>query len=149
MLHGKTHMALGADGEEAAARYLAELGWRLCERNWRPGGAGHGLELDIIARCKDCLIFVEVKTRTSGPGAQKDAGGGIPVYASFTARKRARLLRAAGLYLSLHDCWHQPCRFDLICVRKEPEGRLILEHHCNVIELRDLMDSGDSAWQPW
>lgn len=55
---------VGQVGEEAIARYVKQLGWKILARNWRPSGAYHGLELDIIAKKEDTLIFIEVKTRT-------------------------------------------------------------------------------------
>ena len=53
--------AVGRAGEDFAAARLEKLGWRIVERNWRCGP----LELDIIARHKGTLIFVEVKTRSA------------------------------------------------------------------------------------
>ena len=52
---------LGKKGEEAALRFLKRKGYRIIERNYvcKMG------EMDIIAKEKDALVFVEVKTRTS------------------------------------------------------------------------------------
>ena len=49
----------GNFGEDAACRYLEELGHTILERNWR---GGH-LELDIISLASDGIHFVEVKSR--------------------------------------------------------------------------------------
>jgi len=147
------HLVLGRAGEDAAVRYVQGLGWRVLERNWRPAGAEHGLELDIVALGGGCLVFVEVKTRTpvrtAAAQARKTAPDGIPVSAAFTAKKQARLVRAARHYLAKKALWNMPCRFDLICVQQGPEGPLELEHHDNVIELGHFVDSGHTAWQPW
>ncbi len=52
---------IGEKGEALACRYLQKQGWTVIFRNYRtPFG-----ELDIIARKRDMLAFVEVKTRTS------------------------------------------------------------------------------------
>ena len=72
----------------------------------------------------------------------------VPAYAALTPAKREKLARAAGHYLTVHALWHKPCRFDLVCVELF-DGRLTLEHHSNVIELRPVVGGGDAAWQPW
>jgi len=142
-MHAKArHLLLGTSGEEAAVRYLTGLGWRILARNWRPKGTRQGLELDIVAGNGEELVFVEVKTRSSGPGD-------IPAHTAFTAQKQARLVRAARHYLAVEKLWSRPCRFDLICIQQELDGRMELEHHDNVIEIGHTMDSGNAAWQPW
>ena len=57
------HNDLGRMGEDFAARYLAQQGYDIMERDWQQGSR----DLDIIARTPDGIIvvFVEVKTRTS------------------------------------------------------------------------------------
>jgi putative endonuclease len=152
------HLLLGVVGEEAAARHVEGLGWTLLARNWRPEGFARCLELDLVARHKNSLIFIEVKTRKrkappAGPGfcsgKWRRAEDAFPAYAAFTARKQRTLLRAAGHYLTAHDCWHLPCRFDLICVEQTPDGDPKLEHFSNVLSFRNIMDSRNASWQPW
>ena len=145
MKEAARHLAVGADGEEAAARYILRQGWRILDRNWRPEKAEQGLELDLVARQGDTLIFVEVKTRTRAG----NSAPAIPVHAAFTRAKQAKLVRAARRYLTVHELWRLPCRFDLICAEFGPDGRMALEHHHNVIELGHSLDCGDPAWQPW
>ena len=55
------HNLLGIKGEMLAARYLAEQGLAVLEYNWR---SGHK-EIDLIAKERDVIVFVEVKTRSS------------------------------------------------------------------------------------
>ncbi|MDR2489064.1 MAG: YraN family protein [Desulfovibrio sp.] len=165
------HLALGFSGEEEAARYLTGEGWRLLARNWRPAGAARGLELDIVAVHGDCIVFVEVKTRRlrSGeapenaragygprragasvpPGAARYSPLSVPVYGALTASKQKNLRRAAGRYLSAYGLWSRPCRCDLICIEHLPDGRARLEHYSNVLDFRQVVDSGNAAWQPW
>lgn len=155
MAAASEHMALGAMGERAVAEYLAELGWRLLDRNWRPAGAAAGLELDIVARDGQTLVFVEVKTRKkSSPDPCRLSGGAgekasVPVYAAFTQKKQRRLVRAAQHYLAAHELWALPCRFDLVCVEQETGGKLVLEHHGDVIEFGNFVGSRYASWQPW
>ena len=65
-------------GELAAASFLRGEGFSVLRRNWRPVRGG---ELDLVCRDGNCLVFVEVKTRTGNSygGARR----------AVDARKRA------------------------------------------------------------
>jgi putative endonuclease len=103
---------LGRRGEEAAALYLASLGFDILERRFRTAAG----EIDIVAREGDTLAFVEVKSRSSvSCGRPAEAVG---------SRKRVRLLRAAALYLLGHGGPDQPCRFDVVEILKPGDGDL-------------------------
>jgi len=95
---------LGARGEEAAARYLKRLGYRIVARSDRlkPG------ELDLVAIDRDTVVFVEVKTRQS-------AEAGHPSEAVNAAKQR-RLTRAAVTFLKCHGLLESPARFDVVAV---------------------------------
>ncbi len=55
----------GILGEKVARDFLKKRGFRILETNYRcPEG-----EIDIVARQKDSLVFVEVRTRTVGSSA--------------------------------------------------------------------------------
>ena len=101
--------AIGTWGEGLAERYLLERGYQILGKNVRtPYG-----EIDLIARLKDELVFVEVKTRTS-------QSYGLPETA-ITAKKQAHMIQAAQAYLQsnveLGDCaW----RIDVIAITKKP-----------------------------
>lgn len=73
--------ALGVQGEQLAAEYLTRAGFLILERNWRNR---HG-ELDIVARDRDTIVAVEVKTRSG-------SGYGHP-FEAITAQKANRLRR--------------------------------------------------------
>jgi putative endonuclease len=77
----------GARGETAAVSYLESKGWRVLERNFRTRFG----EIDIIARHGDQVAFVEVKSWSSVP--REDLAR------SVGPRKRARITRAAGVFL--------------------------------------------------
>ena len=53
---------VGKLGEDRARKYLIQNGYKILESNYfcRFG------EIDIIAMDKNCLVFIEVKTRTNG-----------------------------------------------------------------------------------
>jgi putative endonuclease len=139
-------LSLGRTGEEAAARFLRGLGLRIAARNWRPRGRYRHLELDLVAMEDGALIFVEVKTRQRSAEEDRTA---FPTHAAFTARKQRNMLQAARLYLTEQGLWNIPCRFDLICVERLPDGRLDVEQHRNVITIGHTVDSGHASWQPW
>jgi putative endonuclease len=81
-------------------------------RNWRrPEG-----ELDIVADDRGTCVFVEVRSRT---GEQQ----GHPLE-SITPHKRARVIRAARLYLEAEAPAASGFRFDVVAVTFDPEGRL-------------------------
>lgn len=98
---------LGGEGEALAAEYLAGKGYQILERNYRcPLG-----EIDIIAREREALTFVEVKTRT--PASE---GYGPPQLA-IDQRKRHHLIRVASYYLAQKKITGMDCRFDVVIVR--------------------------------
>jgi putative endonuclease len=91
----------GAQAEELAAAFLAGQGLAIVGRNFRRRRG----EIDIVARDGDTLVFVEVRLRRN-----TRFGGAAE---SITAAKKARLVAAAGLYLSRLPRT-PPCRFDAV-----------------------------------
>ena len=55
------HLRRGALGERAAKKFLQRQGLKFLTANFR---SKHG-EIDLIFRAGDCLVFIEVKTRSS------------------------------------------------------------------------------------
>ena len=107
----QARLSLGKQGEEWAARYLEQRGFTIVARNHRtPVG-----ELDIIARDRRYLLFVEVKTRRSlAFGTPAEAVG---------AHKQRQILRAAQWYLTAARYPGLQPRFDVVSVlagRDEP-----------------------------
>ena len=101
----------GEKAEALAAEFLAARGLRVIERNFRRRCG----ELDLVAQDGDTLVFVEVRLRT-----RTDFGGAA---ASITARKRARMAAAAGLYLArLRNT--PPCRFDAVLLDAIDSARI-------------------------
>lgn len=96
----------GRWGETLAARFLKQAGYRILARNVvTPVG-----ELDIVAREGEELVFVEVKTRTSG-----EFGG--PLGAVGPAKRR-KIIQSARSYLARHRMDECPCRFDVVGVTR-------------------------------
>jgi putative endonuclease len=101
----------GARGEEAAVSYLESKGWIVLARNFRTRVG----EIDIIARHGDIVAFVEVKSWHSVP--REDLAR------SVGPRKRARIARAARLYLSRRpELADAHLRFDLVFLGGEENG---------------------------
>ncbi|QGQ19672.1 YraN family protein [Cellulomonas sp. JZ18] len=113
--------AVGRYGEDVAARFVTEAGWRVLDRNWRcPEG-----ELDIVALDGDELVAIEVKTRRS-------ARYGHPAEA-VTARKLARLRRLTAAWLRAHDAPVRSVRVDVVAVTLPARGRAHVEHLVGVV----------------
>lgn len=55
------HLRRGELGERAAREYLEGLGWKFLVANFRSGRG----EIDLVFREGECLVFVEVKARSS------------------------------------------------------------------------------------
>ena len=93
----------GLSAESRAAALLIAKGFRILARRWRsPVG-----EIDIIARRRSLLVFVEVKARETMDEAAW----------SVTERQRARIIAAAEAWLARNtDPRIQDIRFDAILV---------------------------------
>ena len=100
-----TGRALGASGEDLAAAWYAERGWRVLDRNWRSGRTG---ELDVVATKGGVLAVCEVKARAS-------AAFGTPLEA-VTPVKQARIRRLAAAYLAASGVRAFRVRFDVAAV---------------------------------
>jgi len=111
----------GARGEDIAEKHLLRSGYCIVERNYR---CREG-ELDIIAWQDDCLVFVEVRTRTGG-------GFGTPEE-SVTPLKRDRLALLADAYIQGLDEPPESWRIEVVGVELGSGGRVVrLEHIENV-----------------
>ena len=117
----KTHLVQGHEGEQLAARHLKRLGYRIVCRNYRcPLG-----EIDIIARHRGVLVFVEVKSRRSGTF-------GSPKWA-ITPAKQRKLSQVAWYYLQKRDLTETNARFDVVTVSGR-KGAPLLEVIENAFE---------------
>ena len=112
---------VGIAGEDAAARYLAKHGFKLLHRNLRLGRTG---ELDIIARERSTLVFIEVKSRLAG----ETLGG----FTNITPAKQRKLWDLGALYLARYGGDHLAVRFDAIEV--EFTDALLKRHVVNHVK---------------
>ena len=115
--------AAGTSGETAACEALARAGLPILARNFRrPTG-----EIDIIARDRRTIAFIEVKTRSS-------LRFGRPAEAVDKA-KQLHILRTAMLYLAEKGLEDAPVRFDVVEVL--PTG---VRHIRNAFDATDMVD---------
>ena len=84
---GMNTRAQGELGESLAAEYLTKNGFYILDRNWTFGR----LEIDIIAKKEDVLVFIEVKMRSNDYY-------GSP-WQNVGPQKQRRLIRAANYYI--------------------------------------------------
>ncbi len=112
----EARLALGAWGEDQAVEYLRQQGMKIIERNFRtPVG-----EIDIIARHKSVLLFVEVKTRRSNAfGTPQEAVG---------QRKQRQIIRTAQWYLQNHKNIKLQPRFDVVAILCQSDGTALITH---------------------
>jgi putative endonuclease len=115
---------LGKKGEEAAVRYLTRNGYQILTTNYvcKLG------EVDIIAKERDTLVFIEVKTRTSSLYG--------PPQLSVTPSKQMQISKAALSFLKEKRLGDVKARFDVVAIVLRPEGE--------TIEL--IRDAFDSKW---
>lgn len=104
---------LGKNGEEKGACLLQQQGYEILKRNYRCRLG----EIDIIAREKDCIVFVEVKTR-------KTKSQGLPEEA-VNQYKQHQIEKVALHWLKSSGFKHPNLRFDVISV--SPEGIHLLK----------------------
>jgi putative endonuclease len=94
----------GQRGESFVAAHLEQQGFEILARNARVGR----LELDLVARHGDVLVFCEVRARRSEAFLHPSE--------SFDRAKVARIRRAAAQWLSAHPQSVREIRFDAAAV---------------------------------
>ena len=124
MKPGTQKKELGKKGEDLALRYLKKNGYRIFERNCvcKLG------EVDIIAKEKDTLAFIEVKTRTS------TAFG--PPQLAVNAAKQMQLSKVAQYFLKEKCLEDVKARFDVVAIVLGPRGP----------EIELIRDAFDVRW---
>jgi len=103
----------GISAESRAAAYLIAKGYRIVARRWRcPAG-----EIDIVARRRGILIFVEVKARPRLDAAAE----------AVIVRQQRRIIAAAEVWLANNpDFGDVDIRFDVVLVAPKSLPRHIV-----------------------
>ena len=94
---------LGQKGEGLAVSYLKKRGYSIIQKNFRTSLG----EIDIIAKDKETLVFIEVKTRESLEYGQP--------FEAVTRSKRRKIANVALLYLKKLNKIPD-CRFDIVSI---------------------------------
>ena len=100
----KSNLYLGNCGEEAALRFLKVSGYRILARNYKSKLG----EIDIVAKDRDTICFVEVKTRSSDKF-------GLPQEALSNFKQR-QIAKAALNFLKENKLLDKKARFDVVSV---------------------------------
>ena len=123
VMRGWFSKLLGDRGERAAAKFLKAAGLKIIARQYRNLFG----EIDIIAMDGDCVVFVEVKTRSS-------SDKGHPTEA-ITVAKQEQMTKLALVFLKRQRLLNQTSRFDVVSViwqdgKAEPQ----IQHYVNAFE---------------
>jgi putative endonuclease len=114
------HLQHGRLGEDAAKDYLRKQGLKFLCANF--GIAGKG-EIDLIFREADCLVFVEVKTRSSEDWARPSS--------AVDRDKRERLVKMSLAYRRTLPNPYVKYRYDIVEVLLENGEVLEVRHITN------------------
>ena len=100
---------LGQEGEDLAAGFLRNKGYKLVERNYRCKTG----EVDLIVLDRKVVVFVEVKTRS-------DHSFGTP-FEAVEGRKQRKMIQAAQYFLHEHKLDQRDARFE--------QGEMLADTH--------------------
>ena len=115
---GKSNV-IGKAGEEVAIQFLRKKGHKILFQNWR----SKHLEVDIISKLENGLVFTEVKTRSN-------LDFGEPHH-FVTKAKQNNLIRAANAYCFEKDYFGE-IRFDIVSIYNSKQNKLD-----NVVHIED------------
>ncbi len=101
---------LGKKGEDLAVRFLKKRGYHIIDRNY----ACKMGEMDIIAREKDVLVFVEVKTRTSAIFG--------PPQLAVNPKKQSQMSKVALHFQKEKNLEDAKARFDVVAILLGQKG---------------------------
>ena len=116
---GGITQALGQTGEAIALNYLRRQKYAIAETRFRFLRG----EIDIIARDRDTLVFIEVKMRRSCAFGKPEE--------SVTPVKQQQIRKVAEGYLLTHRLERAACRFDVIAIRPDGRAGYVLRHFKN------------------
>ncbi len=109
----------GCKGEEIAAEYLINLGFKILDRNFHSQQG----EIDLIARDKNTLVFVEVKNYSF-----RSYGSAV---GAVRKGKRESIIHAARTYLFKNNLKDVNCRFDVLTIFRKRTGSQVIELYKN------------------
>lgn len=104
-MRSRTSYSKGLIAEFIARVYLRLHGYRILKSRYVTGRNTHRAEIDIIARRRNTLVFIEVKNYKTVQSA----------WGAITNAQAARLRRSAETFIAQHK-WNGNARFDVIVV---------------------------------
>lgn len=109
---GKTTKDIGNLGEEIACRYLKEKGFLIIERNyWKKWG-----EIDIVAKRRNVIHFVEVKTVSRENGLGHEGTSNYRPEENVHPKKLERMRRVIQSYILQKQIEGGTWQFDVLAV---------------------------------
>jgi putative endonuclease len=120
---GVLALSRGAAGENSAVAYLAGLGYKILDRNFKTRTG----EIDVVARDHQTTVFVEVKRR--------EAVGYGRAAEFVSASKMRRVVSAARIYAARHGLTESLIRFDVVAIDLV-DGHEQLRHHKGAFDTR-------------
>lgn len=94
----------GLHYEKLALAYLQKAGLKLIQKNF----SSRAGEIDLIMVEKGTIVFVEVRYRQ-----RCQYGSALE---SVDQRKQKKIILCAKQFLSQHQHWDKPCRFDIVAI---------------------------------
>ena len=101
---GRDTTAKGLQAQKLAEKFLRKAGLRILARNVNTGPA----EIDLVARHRNVLVFVEVRSRWSDSDARPEE--------TINRTKQQRLIRGAQAFMKSRGWEEKPVRFDVVAV---------------------------------
>ena len=112
----KAHIELGQRGEQVAVDFLKDSGYSILSTNYCTKLG----QIDIIAKEKDTICFVEVKTRRNQKFGQPDE--------KVITYKQHKISQVALMFLKQKKLLNSPARFDVVSIaylEEQPRIKLI------------------------
>lgn len=101
--NSRKKVELGRKGEDIAADFLTDSGYKILKRNYM---IGHS-DIDILAQDKEFLVFAEVRTKSKEErGMPED---------TLTKKKLRRMKNTAKLYIAFNR-YEGLARLDAVCI---------------------------------
>jgi len=117
----KNNRQKGDEAEALAVEFFKKMGYVILKRNFHYGQIA---EIDIVAKDKEYLVFIEVKS-----GNTKYVNSLLEM---ITPQKQKKLRTAAKAYLQINKIENIPCRFDVLTIDFTNE-QPVYEHIVNAI----------------
>ena len=147
------HNELGQWGEQVAAEYLENKGWRILHKDWKY--KHKDIDIVCVDHTTNTIVFVEVKTRSTREWGEP--------YEAITLQKKNNIMNAATVYLHEYGLFDKKWRYDSISIVGTPETFHTVEHHENIANVLDRIAYsqqkrynkqrpgtwGTSKWRKW